>query len=544
MTEKRSIRCAVYTRKSSEEGLDQEFNSLHAQREACEAYVASQKHEGWKLLIDRYDDGGISGATMERLGLQRLLDDIDKGRIDLVVVYKVDRLTRSLADFAKLIERLDAADASFVSVTQAFNTSTSMGRLTLNVLLSFAQFEREVTAERIRDKIAQSKSKGMWMGGLVPLGYAVDGRSLKPAPAEAQTVRRLFELYDEFGCLRRVEQEAEQAGFRTKARTAKDGRIVGGGPFSRGRIQHILRNPLYIGKVRHKARVHDGLHDPVVEQNLFDRVQAQLDRASKRATKSKGARVVSPLAGRIFDAQGARLTPSHTTRGQKRFRYYVSQALVKKSGETRDGLRLPAQTIESAVSFAIAAWLRADRAALLPAGSPSFEQVEERKEALDALFNSNPAKLLDLAEHVVVGSGQLSISVRLPGRAWVNCDPIEITAPFTHRRRGVERKIVLGDARPTPDATLQRTLGRALIWKDRILAGERVEALAAAEGVSSRFLRDRLQLAFLSPRIKRAILDGTQPPHLSSNTFVRNDIPLSWAEQERVFGFDATNCQH
>jgi len=538
MPQKRTIRCAIYTRKSSDEGLDQEFNSLDAQREACEAYIASQKHEGWKLLPQHYDDGGVSGATMERKGLRRLLDDIDAGIVDLVVVYKVDRLTRSLADFAKLIERLDASGSSFVSVTQAFNTSTSMGRLTLNVLLSFAQFEREVTAERIRDKIAQSKAKGMWMGGNVPLGYDVDGRSLKPHTEEAKIVVRLFELYDELDCLRQVEQRANKAGYRTKVRQMKNGRTTGGGPFSRGRIQHILRNPLYVGKVRHKNVVYDGLHDPVIDQDLFERVQAKLDAASKRIGKVRKARVPSPLAGRIFDEHGHRLTPSHTTRGPKRFRYYVSQSLVKKSGGVRNGVRLPAQTVEGAVASAIKTKITQNRAMLLSSADQTLEGVEKREQTLDLLANAEPERLLELATRVVVGPTHLGIKLRLPTDAWAGCDPVEILEPFTVRRRGVERKIILGDARPTPDETLQRTLGRALNWRDRILAGERMEALAEDAGVSSRFLRDRLQLAFLSPVIMTAILNGTQPVDLSTNTFVRSDIPLDWSEQEKMFGFN------
>lgn len=538
MRQKQTIRCAIYTRKSSDEGLDQEFNSLDAQREACAAYIASQKHEGWKLLPEHYDDGGASGATMERKGLQRLLDDIDAGKVDLVVVYKVDRLTRSLADFAKLIERLDASGSSFVSVTQAFNTSTSMGRLTLNVLLSFAQFEREVTAERIRDKIAQSKAKGMWMGGNVPLGYDVDGRSLKPHAKEAKIVVQLFELYDELDCLRQVEQRASKAGYRTKVRRMKNGRTTGDRPFSRGRIQHILRNPLYVGKVRHKDMVYDGLHDPVIDQDLFERVQAKLDAASRRIGKVRKARVPSPLAGRIFDEQGHRLTPSHTTRGPKRFRYYVSQSLVKNSGEVTDGVRLPAQTVEGAVASAIRSRITQDRTILLSAADQTLEGVEKREQALDLLANAAPEKLLALATRVVVGPAHLGIRLRLPADEWASCDPVEILEPFTVRRRGVERKIVLGDARPAPDKTLQRTLGRALNWRDRILAGERMEALAEDAGVSSRFLRDRLQLAFLSPAIMTAILNGTQPVDLSTNTLVRSDIPLDWSEQEKMFGFD------
>ena len=243
----RRIRCAIYTRKSSEEGLEQDFNSLNAQREACEAYIASQKHEGWEVLRDHYNDGGISGGHLDRPALQRLMQAVDEKRVDQIVVYKIDRLTRSLTDFAKLVDRLDAAEASFVSVTQSFNTATSMGRLTLNMLLSFAQFEREVTSERIRDKIAASKRKGMWMGGHVPLGYRADGRTLKIVEAEAPTIRTLYDLYRKLGSVREVKDRAEALGFRSCRRARSCGRVSGGMPFDRGHLHHILSNPVYAG---------------------------------------------------------------------------------------------------------------------------------------------------------------------------------------------------------------------------------------------------------------------------------------------------------
>ncbi|MEQ8933163.1 MAG: recombinase family protein, partial [Nitratireductor sp.] len=282
----RKIRCAIYTRKSTEDGLEQGFNSLDAQHEACAAYVASQRGEGWKLLPARYDDGGVSGGTLERPGLQRLMEDIDDGRIDMVVVYKIDRLTRSLSDFAKLVDRFEAAGCSFVSVTQAFNTSSSMGRLTLNMLLSFAQFEREVTAERIRDKIAASKKRGLWMGGVPPLGYDAHPdaniRSLVTNEAERETVETLYALYDELGCLRAVEEAAEHRGLRSKRHVFSTGRVQGGGPLSRGQIHHILCNPIYTGRIRHKDKVFDGQHAAIIDTDLWDRVQVKLQAASAR----------------------------------------------------------------------------------------------------------------------------------------------------------------------------------------------------------------------------------------------------------------------
>lgn len=539
-----TLRCAIYTRKSSEEGLDQNFNSLDAQREACEAYIASQRHEGWKQLAEHYDDGGISGGTLERPALQRLLADIDAGRIDLVVVYKVDRLTRSLPDFAKLIERLDAAGASFVSVTQSFNTSTSMGRLTLNVLLSFAQFEREVTAERIQDKLAQSKAKGLWMGGYIPLGYTPNGRTLDIVPDEAQTVRRIFNLYDELGCLRLVERAAVEEGLRTKTREANDPKMRGGKPFSRGRIQNLLRNPLYIGKIRHKDIIHEGQHSGIVDDEVFKRVQEKLDAASRRADKRRAGnpgKIVSPLAGKVFDDRGRRLTPSHTARGSRRFRYYVSRDLIRKSGNTNvDGLRLPAKTLEDAVAASLSKYLSECQGELSAGQNTSVTEISKRTNTLEALAKSDQETRLATIQKVVVEPGKLTITAALArseGDAGVDESLVTFAAPFTHRRRGVETKLILSDQAPTPDANLQKNLGRALAWLEDIHAGVRMEEIAARENVSSRFIRDRLQMAFLSPKIMDAILKGTQPAHLTSNTFVRADVPLDWSEQERLFGF-------
>src|SRR6266576_3031481 len=271
-----SRRCAIYTRKSSEEGLEQDFNSLVAQREACEAYIRSQQHEGWASARNRYDDGGFSGGNMERPALQRLLADIAAGRIDIVIVYKVDRLTRSLADFARLVEIFDAEGVSFVSVTQQFNTTSSMGRLTLNVLFSFAQFERELTGERIRDKIAASKKKGMWMGGNVPLGYDASERSLAVNPAEAETVRCIFALYRELGCVRRVKEEADRLGLSTKHSTTASGTERGGRSFSRGHLYHLLWNPIYIGEIAHKGQLYPGQHPALIDVETWTAVRDQL----------------------------------------------------------------------------------------------------------------------------------------------------------------------------------------------------------------------------------------------------------------------------
>ncbi len=322
--------CAIYTRKSSEEGLDQDFNSLDAQREACLSYIQSQKSERWQALRAEYNDGGFSGGNMERPALKKLLTDIAAGKVNIVVVYKIDRLTRSLMDFAKLVEAFDKHGVTFVSVTQSFNTTTSMGRLTLNVLLSFAQFEREVTGERIRDKIAASKQKGMWMGGATPIGFDCVDRKLVVNKTEATLVRSIFEKYLELGCVRKLKDWLDESGHRTKVRTSQKGRIWGGERFSRGLLYKILTNPVYIGQIKHKDKVYDGQHESILTQDLWTNVQQRL---SQKATSVRGAGKVPPygnlLKGKIVDAFGNKYSPSFTSKGGKQYRYYVSQALLQ-----------------------------------------------------------------------------------------------------------------------------------------------------------------------------------------------------------------------
>src|SRR5712691_7243892 len=326
--ERKSLRCAIYTRKSSEHGLEQDFNSLHAQREAAEAYIKSQAHEGWKLVKTHYDDGGISGGTLERPALQALLSDIRERKIDAVVVYKIDRLTRSLTDFAKLVELFEAHGVSFVSVTQQFNTTTSMGRLTLNVLLSFAQFEREVAGERIRDKFAASRRKGMWMGGTIPLGYEVKGRKLIVNAPEAETVRLVFRCYLALGCVSKLRTHLDQQGVRSKPRILKSGRVLGGGSFGRGALYHLLRNRIYRGEVVHRGIVYPGEHEAIVDEELWNAVQAKLTdniQMGRRTRIETGAL----LMGVIFDDSGNRMSPTYTVRRGNRYRYYVSQAALR-----------------------------------------------------------------------------------------------------------------------------------------------------------------------------------------------------------------------
>src|SRR5437667_5157464 len=343
-------RCAIYTRKSSEEGLEQEFNSLQAQSEACEAYIRSQRHEGWIPARTRYDDSGFSGGNMERPALQRLLADIAAGRVDVVVVYKVDRLTRSLADFARLVEIFDAQGVSFVSVTQQFNTTSSMGRLTLNVLLSLAQFEREVTGERIRDKIAASKKKGMWMGGNVPFGYDAADRTLVINSAEAETVRHIFALYRDLGCVRRVKEEADRLGLMTKRSMTAKGTERGGQPFSRGHLYQLLTNPIYIGQIAHKGQLYPAQHPALIDTETWTAVRDQIATNATNHRRRAGAAEPSLLVGVLVDARGERFTPSHALKKGRRYRYYVSAALITQAGaDHAQGWRLPAQEIEDAV---------------------------------------------------------------------------------------------------------------------------------------------------------------------------------------------------
>src|ERR1700678_1658346 len=381
---KTALRCAVYTRVSTEHGLDQEFNSLDNQREASEAYVKSQAHEGWKLIQTHYDDGGYSGGSMERPALQRVLDDVRAHRIDVIVVYKVDRLTRSLADFAKLVELFDAHQVSFVSVTQAFNTTTSMGRLTLNVLLSFAQFEREVTGELIRDKIAASKRKGIWMGGVVPLGYRVENRALHVVAEHAASVRDFYRRYLEIGSVVRLKAVLDHEDARLPLRTDGTGKTRGGGLISRGHLYKILSSPIYLGRLTHKGQVHDGLHDPIVDQKTWDRVQLLLAEHAQRRT---GSRQDSDalLASKLFDDRGNRMSPSHATKGGRRWRYYISQAVLQgRKHEAGSVARVPALEIERQVAEAV-------RAASSASKRQGWQEMEQPKASGPGASTNAPA---------------------------------------------------------------------------------------------------------------------------------------------------------
>ena len=524
------IRCAIYTRKSTEEGLDQAFNSLHAQREACEAYVRSQAGEGWVALDRAYDDGGFSGGNMDRPGLVALLADIAAGRIDVVVVYKVDRLTRSLADFAKIVEGLDEKGASFVSVTQAFNTTTSMGRLTLNVLLSFAQFEREVTGERIRDKIAASKAKGMWMGGNLPLGYdaPVDpqSRALVVNPPEAEQVRTIFTKYLELDSVLALRDWLAAAGLRSKATLSRRGRQRGGAHLERGALFHLLKNRVYLGEITHKGAGYPGAHPPIIEAELFQAVQDKLAQGVARRVHSRRPTADAPLRGRIFDEGGAPMSPS-VSRGKsgRLYRYYVSTRLLQgRRGAAAQLQRISAPIVDALVADRIAELesypdslvgvtvgsgglaIRLDAPQLTPADQ---ECLRRRFGPGDAIHHDDQELVLQV---------RATLKVR-GGRTWA-------IAP--DGRQALRRAVV--------DRTLVRALGRAHALLRAVDTPPALQASSAnASGVLTTYERKLCQIALLAPKLQEAVLDGTQPAGLTLERLINEELPLAWADQLALF---------
>jgi site-specific DNA recombinase len=531
---KKLARCAIYTRKSTEHNLDLEFNSLDAQREACAAYIKSQAHEGWRLIHDRYDDGAFSGASLDRPALQNLLADVRSGKIDVIVVYKVDRLTRSLADFAKLFELFDQHSVSFVSVTQHFNTTSSMGRLTLNVLLSFAQFERELIGERVRDKIAASKRKGIWVGGPVPLGYASINKKLVVVPDEAETVRTIFRRYLELGSIRTLMQDLDRRGIRTKRRAGTNGRSTGGIRFGVGPLAHLLQNRFYIGEVVYRGKVHRGQHEPIVDVTLFEGVQAKL--AAGAAARSLRLRC-SPaiLAGRIFDDRGNRMTPTHTNKKGARYRYYVSHAILqKRENEAGSVSRVSAPDVERAVISTV----RASRAN----GSDSVADSIEDRELIVGHVKS-----------IIVKSGALEIRL-------VKKEPSEgersghessdkgevrstLVVPWATTAQALKGILDLPSQSPLPVARnrdrLLTAIARARAWVHDLIDGRAASfaEIAKREGKVERHIRLLAPLAFVSPRLISEIADGMLPPDVTV-TCLAQGLAYSWAMQERLCGLD------
>jgi len=565
------FRCAIYTRKSTDEGLEQDFNSLDAQREACAAFIQSQKHEGWTVLTTAYDDGGYSGGSMERPALQRLLADIEAGRIDVVVVYKVDRLTRALSDFAKLVEIFDRCGVSFVSITQQFNTTTSMGRLTLNILLSFAQFERELIGERVRDKIAASKKKGMWMGGTVPLGYDVQDRKLLVNKAEARTVVDIYQRYLRLKSVRALRAELDAAAIRSKRRVRPDGTEYGNQRFSQGALYLMLQNRTYRGEATHKGSAYPGEHAAIVDKPLWDAVQAVL--AENRVARASGANTKQPslLTGLLFDEAGERLTPTWSIKKGTRYRYYVSTSLVKGNGKAQSTRRrIPAGNLENVVTERLRKFF-SSRGELLDAidgqnlgRSGQGHLIQGGRQIADELGqtpNKDRATITTLVRRVVVRADSVDVeisqnrlatllgsnTIELAMEKYPPIDPsdriLTLTAAVQLKRVGREMKLLVDDSNDSraPDMGLLRIVARAHDIQTRLAQDTSltVHDIAREERISAAYIYILLRLRWLAPDITTAIVNGRQPPQLNAQKLMRltAHLPANWAEQRALLGF-------
>ena len=556
------LRCAIYTRKSSEEGLEQEFNSLDAQREACEAYIRSQRHEGWTLLPTQYDDGGISGGTLQRPAMKRLLADVTSGRVDLVVVYKVDRLTRSLSDFAKIVEVFDAHGASFVSVTQHFNTTTSMGRLTLNMLLSFAQFEREVTGERIRDKIAASKRKGMWVGGSVSLGYKVQDKKLIIDPEQAAMVRSIYQSYLDLGTVRLLQHRLDTEGITG----------VGGRPIGRGALFYMLQNRIYRGEISHRGNVYPGEHQAIVDAELWTAVQQRLAQARTQRRSGANANNPSMLAGMLTDPVGKPMSATHATKAGRRYRYYVSSSLITSTRDDHaEALRVPAAALEKVVVGLIARLL-ADAPGLLQtlrsAGRLPADGAEQRtilaaaQGLADRWHRQGQAEqretLLTFSAQVTLQRHEIVIRfpasrllAKLSGKGTSRADDrdgrmdrnlITITEPMALRRAGREMALLVGStiAADRSDPSLVRLIAKAWALREALASSDApsLTVFAETQNISQSYATRLVRLAWLAPDIVESILDGRQPSSVTSSALMRDTrIPTDWQDQRRSLGF-------
>jgi site-specific DNA recombinase len=552
------LRCAVYTRKSTEDGLEQEFNSLDAQYEACAAYCLSQRHEGWLLNPERYDDGGFSGGNMQRPGLKRLMADVAAGKVDIILVYKIDRLTRSLADFAKIVDVLDEAKASFVSITQSFNTTTSMGRLTLNMLLSFAQFEREVTGERIRDKIAASKRKGMWMGGPVPLGYEVDNRRLVINDTEAELVRHIYQSYLTSGSVVELAEVLNRAGHRTKLQVRASGPNRGSCDFRRGTLYHLLANRIYLGMIVHKGEAHPGEHPPIIDQELWDRVQAKLAENASGTSRRLKSQQPSLLVGLVFDGEGRAMTPSHATKPGKRYRYYVTRS---DQLDDAPAWRVSAHDLERLVCEQLSRHLGDQQMLcdLAPAAPADIVQaLLARADLAAAALRSGPAgeraKLLaavitriDLHEEgidLTVDQAILAKALGLELLDGLSNTSFIMTLPATRVRRGHQLRLVI----PGPqtlnivparrDEKLVALIAEALEARKLILAEpeKSIASIAAANGRCRTRLSKLVGLSCMAPDIVTAIVEGRQSATLTARMLQDIDLPLAWANQRTLLG--------
>ncbi len=493
------IRCAIYTRKSTEHGLDQEFNSLDAQREACEAYVKSQASQGWRVLPQPYDDPAYSGGNLERPALKRLLRDIESGRVDVVVVYKIDRLTRSLADFAKLVEMFDARSISFVAVTQQFNTTTSMGRLTLNVLLSFAQFERELASERVRDKVAASRKKGKWTGGTIPLGYDAKDKKLVIKKNEAETVRTIFRLYLELKSFGKLVAELDRRKIVTKRRDTKVTKYQGGIPFTYGPLAYLLNNRIYIGETHQAGKWFKGEHQAILDRQIFERVQDLL-KSNRITRRTKHSESGALLRGKLFDDKGNRMSPSFSSKNGIRYRSYVSTALNGRKHKAGSVARISAPEIEGLVEAAVS------------------EKINAPKD-----------ELLDHVDRIVVSTDRIRLILKHPnGRQ----EPVEI--PWTPKPK-VMAQIQAMAAEAPVDQKLLKSIIRAHTWLDELLRRRHasIEDLAAKTDLHPKVIRQGLRLAFLAPELTSAAIDGSHRVKLNQ---IPKLLPLSWREQRIVAG--------
>lgn len=567
MSDRTRYRCAIYTRKSTEEGLDQDFNSLDAQREACAAYITSQGSLGWKLLPQHYDDGGISGGHMDRPALLDLLRDIKAGKIDTVVVYKIDRLTRSLADFSKMVEIFDRHEVSFVSVTQQFNTTTSMGRLTLNVLLSFAQFEREVTAERIRDKIAASRKKGMWMGGRVPLGYDVINKQLVVNEAEAGTVRQLFEMYLSIKSVPKLKDKCDELGLKTKIQKQQDGKTVGGRPFSRGHLYTLLTKQLYIGQVLHRGQIYPGQHRAIVDPDIFSQVQELITANAPDRRQAENQTSPHLLTGLLFDETGDALSPTHAVKKGKRYRYYTSHRLKSESAYASGGWRLAADQVEQAVIQLLTDTL-SDQDKLMSLFSDedltadwmlhiSRESAKLARGLAEQTKGELKGSIGTLVRRVELRSESVVIQIKLTGLRDLmavelpnSLDSLSVDAtrtirsPLQIKKRGVETKLVIGDrahVAAEPNQSLIMLVAQAHHWLERLVTGPAVSIieLSREEQVDKNKISRALRFAFLAPDITQAIVEGRQPVELTADRLRRlPDLPMDWQSQRDLLGFN------
>jgi DNA invertase Pin-like site-specific DNA recombinase len=517
-------RCAIYTRKSTEHNLDLAFNSLDAQREACEAYIKSQAHEGWGLVADRFDDGGLSGASLERPALQGLLEQVRSRKIDIIVVYKVDRLTRSLADFAKLVELFDEFDVSFVSVTQSFNTTSSMGRLTLNVLLSFAQFEREVIGERVRDKIAASKRKGIWVGGPVPLGYRSVDKKLEVVSDDAELVKKIFADYLRLGSIGELAAALDREGVRPRPRKLASGKIIAAERFMVGPLAHMLKNRFYVGEIAYRGEIHKGEHEPILDRDLFDAVQARLAEGAvkRKLTRSRSS---SLLVGLLFDDRGNLMSPSHANKKGVRYRYYVSHALLQnRKSEAGTVSRMSAPDVEQLVCDAVRKALNAND------GASDRDLIRARIE-----------RIVLLSDRIAVTFREPELQADLSDSEIAPNRSIELMIPFVRKlapRKGISHAPMNQETidSETREALL-KAIARSRGWMETILSGKTAsfDAIAAHEGLAERHVRRLAVLAFLSPKVVQAIADGAAPSGVTVSNLTQA-LPHAWADQERLLG--------